>query len=420
MSTNDQHDPLHRRHVRIFAGVWLVLVVLWLLPEPAAWSAPHRGWETALVSGVVDKRREVEVRAAPFAPRSSWEGTATGDLSYLFDLPHLDMPRAQTFHTDEYGFRNPPGTSASNRDVVVVGNSFAVGSSVRDEETLSGRLRALGVAATDSGGFGLQAFLQDPRWQQPPPKWVVHYVDEASLLPPLLREDLPALDLPAFETREEYEAWIRREVATLDRTEEGVGSDDLPSWLRWLPSNDAQQRLKADLAARQTLIAGVFAYLVPRAAHALGLPTFFDAALLHVDEPSGQVFYRPSAARYLDPAQLQQALQSVDLLAETFRAAAQLLEARGTRLIVLVCPNKELVYRDLIPALADVDTGAVLTRLDERLTALGVPHVDAWAVCRRARQEQPDAPLFFGDDTHPTPRLQDLLAQQVAEIVAGR
>ena len=101
MSTNDQHDPLHRRHVRIFAGVWLVLVVLWLLPEPAAWSAPHRGWETALVSGVVDKRREVEVRTAPFAPRSSWEGTATGDLSYLFDLPHLDMPRAQTFHTDE-------------------------------------------------------------------------------------------------------------------------------------------------------------------------------------------------------------------------------------------------------------------------------------------------------------------------------
>jgi len=59
----------------------------------------------------------------------------------------------------------------------------------------------------------------------------------------------------------------------------------------------------------------------------------------------------------------------------------------------------------------------VLKKLDQRLDALGVPHVGASDICHRARLEQPDAPLFFPDDTHPTPRLQDLPARDLARIV---
>lgn len=410
---------LHRRHALVLAAAWLVLAALWLLPEPDGWRAPHRGWETALVSGVVDKRAEVTARRAPFAPYSSWQGTATGDLSYMFDMPGAGRPRAQSFHTDEYGFRNPVGTTATQREVVVVGNSFAVGSSVGDDDNLTGRLRSLGVKATNAGGLGLQDFLQDPRWQQDPPAWVVHYVDESSMQPVLLREDQPALDLPSFDSRADYERWIRAAVAAAPAEVAPAEVPARPSWLTWLPSAAAQQRCKAQLAARKTLLEALFSYAVPRLTHAVGLPGFFDPKVLRVDAGTGQLFYLPMAARYLDPDALQRTVRDVDVLAATFAQAAQLLQRRGTRLIVLICPNKELVYPELVPALAGVDTGAVLEKLDQRLDALGVPHVDAWDICRRARQEQPDAPLFFPDDTHPTPRLQDLLARDVARIVQG-
>ena len=420
MTEAPSSSPRYRRHLAVLAAAWLLWALLWLLPEPAAWRAPHRGWETALVSGVVDERAEIHARAAPFAPRSSWVGTATGDLSYLFDMPGADRPRAQSFHTDEYGFRNPPGLTDEPVDVVVVGNSFAVGSSVGDDDNLTGRLRQLGVSAYNAGGLDLQSFVQDSRWRAAPPRWVVHYVDEASVLPPLVDVDQPALELPAFATRQDYEEWVTRAVAEAAPPEPAAPTTAPPTWLAWLPGNRAQAALKAKLAARETALVGAFAYLVPRATHALGLPGFYDPALLHFDAESGQIFYRPSAGRYLDPAALELALQSVDALAATFRSASDLLASRGTRLIVLVCPNKELVYGDLVPALADVDTGCVLRRLDERLATLGVAHVDAWAICERARREQPDAPLFFPDDTHPTPRLQDLLARDVARLVAER
>lgn len=396
-----------RRHLAVLLTIWLCSCVAWLLP---GLGGPHRGWEAVLVSGVVDERAEIAARQAPFVPMARWEGTATGDLAFAFGMPGAATPRHQVFTTDEAGFRNPPGTCAANREVVVVGNSFAVGSGVSDDQNVTGQLRELGIAATNCGGLDLQTFTRDPRFADAPPKWLVHYVDEANLRPIVLQHGQPPLELPEFDSRATYEDWIRERVAAHDEP------DDEPGRPSWLMDNAAQRRLKRWLDDRDTLLGTVFEPLVPHACHRLGLLGFHAAELMHYDRDSGQLFFERTGARYLSPPP---APHTIGLLAATFLRIDKQLQERGTRLIVLVCPNKEAVYHDLIPALRERDPGVLLRTLSESLTKAGVANVDASTLCATARRQHPGQPLFLPDDTHPSPFLQELLARELARIVRG-
>lgn len=406
----------HRRHLTVLLVLWCVLAALWYVPEPASWRGPHRGWEAVLVSGVVDKREEIAARAAPFVPHARWQGTATGDLAFLLHMPGAARPHAQAFTIDEWGFRNPAGTIDGNRELAVVGNSFAVGSAVDDDENVTARLRAQGIAATNCGGIDLQGHVRDPRWREDPPKWVVHYVDEHALQPVVLSETLPPLALRSFASRAEYEDWIEAQVAARRQQAPAKPQAKPDRPFAWLPSNDAQRELKAWLDGRQTMLQAVFEPTVPLAADALGMPGLYDDALLHHDRASGQLFYRETGERYLA---LDRLLTGVDIVAATYAQVAGMLQKRGSRLIVLICPNKESVYHDRIPALAEIDTGVVLRALSQRLDALGIANVDAWSLCRDLRREHPEHELFVPDDTHPSPFLQARLADAIARIVRG-
>ena len=92
-----------------------------------------RAWEPANNFATAD---------GPFAPNFHYyNNRAYGDLSNWGNLPGFRQYHKEVFTTDSFGFRNPPsrGTDAVPA-AIVVGDSYAVGSGVLDEDTLSAQL----------------------------------------------------------------------------------------------------------------------------------------------------------------------------------------------------------------------------------------------------------------------------------------
>ncbi len=79
----------------------------------------------------------------PFArDRTYRNARAYGDLASIGNAPNLRQYRPEVMTTDEWGFRNRPGTAAREIDAVLFGTSFTEGAGLSDGETLSDQLAA--------------------------------------------------------------------------------------------------------------------------------------------------------------------------------------------------------------------------------------------------------------------------------------
>lgn len=78
---------------------------------------------------------------------------AYGDLASMANAPELRQYRTEVATTDEWGFRNAPGTGAREVGGLLFGSSFSMGAGLSDDQTLSARLEAhLGVPIYNAGG----------------------------------------------------------------------------------------------------------------------------------------------------------------------------------------------------------------------------------------------------------------------------
>src|SRR5438132_5126668 len=81
---------------------------------------------------------------AAFEPnRRYYNSRSYGDLAAVGNLRELRQYRTEVFTTDALGFRNAAHVLDAEVGAILVGDSFAVGSGVRDEETLSSSLSRL-------------------------------------------------------------------------------------------------------------------------------------------------------------------------------------------------------------------------------------------------------------------------------------
>jgi hypothetical protein len=95
---------------------------------------------------------------APFEPnREYYREQAYGDAASMGNLPEAREYHAERFTTDARGFRNVGSTSSEAPAAVLTGDSFAVGSGVSDDETLSSRLsQLLGCDVYNAGGIDVE------------------------------------------------------------------------------------------------------------------------------------------------------------------------------------------------------------------------------------------------------------------------
>jgi hypothetical protein len=130
-----------------------------------------RAWEALAANGPAD---------APFEPAARYDSTRSfGDLANLGNIRRMRIYRHETFTTDAYGFRNPPGLAESGTSrLLLIGDSFAAGSGVSDELTLAGQLAATWklptytVAPAVPSAGSLPALVRMLKMK--PGSWVVH------------------------------------------------------------------------------------------------------------------------------------------------------------------------------------------------------------------------------------------------------
>ena len=100
----------------------------------------------------------------PFRANAFYENPHSyGDLASLGNLPQYRQYRREIFFTDGFGFRRNSNlkTPPSRYEVLLVGDSFVVGTGVNDDETLAAKLeQSLGVGVYN-GGTGLKPATLD-------------------------------------------------------------------------------------------------------------------------------------------------------------------------------------------------------------------------------------------------------------------
>lgn len=122
----------------------------------------YRVWE-AVAYKYLDPEKQ-------FYPKTKIEKIEEGELGYY--TPY-SIKKKNIWIIDEYGFRNYPSDNQSY-DIVIVGDSFTVGSGLSQEETLSYVLSdKTGLKVYQYAYAGINDFISDERFVNNPPKIVV-------------------------------------------------------------------------------------------------------------------------------------------------------------------------------------------------------------------------------------------------------
>lgn len=164
-STNSQPSLLLGRIGPAVVLICLVLDISLRFLPPAL--ITFRAWEAL---------RTFAIGNGPFVPNVVYRNTrSSGDLANLANLPHLRQYREEVFSTDAAGYRNRGETAKPFTGILLVGDSFTAGSGVSDSLTLSEQLSDISGRRVYNGALtpNLPELLQDLQmtrglvvWQQ--------------------------------------------------------------------------------------------------------------------------------------------------------------------------------------------------------------------------------------------------------------
>jgi len=349
------------RFVRFLAPLALMLVVweaaeLFVLPINAF---TFRPWEALVVVGGTDHF------PGPFYPNRTLEATETGDLGH--DTSRA-VPKHTVWRTDDYGFRNTPD-SPPPYDIVVVGDSFTVGTSLTQGDTLPVQLSQLtGRAVYGYAPRELNVFLADNRFLTRSPRVVVLAMFERSV---------PCLPSPA-----------KIPPSTLEGTKRWAQGSPTLKCLWVLEDRLLKQPFLNRLRSRSVKSAN----------------------------PNGAILTGPWLfyTEDLNPGELPVALAAQ--VAERLLGYRDWLAQRGIQFIFMPIPKKESVYWKWRP---DGRKPRVLAQVMEAAARAGIRTVDLPAAFDRAALD-PKVTLYQTDDTHWSPEgvriAADLLCGEIKHL----
>jgi hypothetical protein len=312
-------------------------VALRLLPP--GWFA-FRAWEVAGLYPTAE---------GPFTPNLVYQRSrAWGDLANLGNFPNLRQFRTEIFTTDAFGYRNTGGLTAQPIRGILVGDSYAVGTGVSDQETLPGQLEKL---------IGLNVYNGSGR----PNDW------------PSLQRLIDRLNLRGgLVIWEESELWpIPDHVASPPQSSPSSGAAKLiPPTLRQLYKRFQTTHLLLNnwlqFSPGQIVLSRLFRTIqddkfLPNARSK-------SVAIRTLRNGQTMLFLRGSVDTYPNPHPIP-----VSFFAEL----NSLVKASGNELLVVLVPDKYTVYAPLLdvpPATADSEL--YLNRLQQRLDSDGVSVVN--------------------------------------------
>jgi hypothetical protein len=307
----------------------------------------------------------------PFARNTVYRNMrSSGDLASLANLPHLRQYHEEVFTTDAAGYRNRGETAKPFTGILLVGDSFAAGSGVSDSQTVSEQLndisgrRVYNGAATPSL-WELVQYLQMTRglvvWQQ----------SERSPLPLSIGPE--PVSEHGWKGKLVRRAFGDKRTETLLEIYRHVLVLESYSPLEILLGR-AVKRLQNDKVFPNPYRSEAVAAKLRNGREILFLPT--EVTNYEIDRPT-------------DP--------------EVFVQLKIQLQKKGIELLVLLVPDKYVVYHDLLlPALPRTERRQFLDIVEQRLAAANVPVLNLTPDFRKQAEEllARGEYLYWLDDTH--------------------
>jgi acetyltransferase AlgX (SGNH hydrolase-like protein) len=305
----------------------------------------------------------------PFAANKTYVNPFSyGDLA---NLGHVRAPREyryERFTTDAYGFRNPPELTSGKLgpvEAILIGESFAVGSGVADDQTLAAQIRAIGGHLTYNAGATSTIFLDDIRT--------------------IARRLNMRRGVVVYELLERQVPYDVASSATARLYKDGPPAP-APSRLDWL------ERWWAAASISRTAVLVAKLRSLYSDAQDEGSPL---VANFHLDNGQRMLFHTgifwasDDAQRRISP--------------DYWVWLSAQLAKDHLKLVVLLVPEKLTVYqRHLTDSTAPKTESPALDQLERDLASAGVPVVNLRESFRaRATQDMADRKyLYFLDDTH--------------------
>lgn len=371
-------DPLPR-HMR---GLLVLLTVCWLAFLAGDWFLRFYWfrWDMALIT-----RPSKASNQGPGAPmrRVELPPSRGGDLTRLIGLAAAARPYeverpASLDVTDEFGFRNVPPTTNVSYEVVVLGDSF-MAHGLHVEETFGGQLaRATGRSIYNYAYPGrgpvypVSRFFEEGRFRARPPRVLVWGLVEREIGGDVLAA------LPWY---------LEQGVSQVGAQRTHINITALyPSYLKQaLPNTSAA----AQAARRFWNVARyrLFGRITPDLA--IAARPVAGRSLL---------FYTPAVRAMRWTKKERDPVHMAEVLAEVSRYCGR----QGLALVVVLIPDKEQVYRDLLPDLLTHGLPplppSTFDELEIEAHKQGVHVVNLLPAFRSAAQR--DALIFWPDDTH--------------------
>ncbi len=331
--------------------------------------------------------------------RREWPAFTGGDLTRMAAVEEIttrfgEVKPATVMVTDEYGYRNEPPTDGRDYPVMVVGDSFLdvqygeEGNFVRMLEQELG-MPVYNHSYPGAGAFwGLHRYLIEGRFRDRPPRVMVWGLLERELGGSLFAG---------------YVYHIRR--LENDRPENYSPANTGITWSQLHP-----QQLASSLPDTSFMAAAARRFW-----NRIRYPVFgaiTPDVILSTRGLAGDdyLFYRYNlialgwTEEERNPSQIAWSLEFI----------RDHLREQGTELVIMLIPDKEQVYRSLIPG-GDGLPPSTLYDVEREAGERDIPVVNLLPAFLEAKEQ--GMPLYWRDDTHWRPEAMAIAAERVGERV---
>lgn len=294
----------------------------------------------------------------PFRPNKVFEKTIFGDLANMLKVREFRQYRYQKFSSDKYGFRNPKYNDNTYFPIVATGDSDMAGSSLSDEETYSYCLgKKLKVSVYSYAPSSPIAFLGDKRFKDSPPEILIWEAIERTITGKAYSR--------YSGLSEHMEITLNKPKVTKNKNE------NLPRL-----SDYVAKSLFHEVRWKLTGI----------------LPE----SIGYIDKQNKMLFYR-NGLRMLN---LPSKVKGLDTVLDGIEAIHRYCYVRGITLIFIPLPDKENIYRHLLPQnmTPDFPENNFIEKLHKGLDQRNILNVKLYDKFRK--QAKKGETLYFPDDTH--------------------
>ena len=322
------------------------------------------------------------IKDAYFYPHQSMEKVEEGDLGHHTPLA---IPKKVEWMTDQYGWRNRPWTGPV--DVVLVGDSFMVGSGLDQKDTLAEELaRSTGLRVVTVSPHDLSYYLRIEEFIEHPPKWVLYSRVERSVL------GASPLEFKGDRIQPMEESLFLSWKCAFDK----------------MIKNNFSRYVYARLEQN---FHGALHALNPLTTERVGHGYYDEIYLNRGFRYSAQkdvIFY--SGIRANHPVSQEKVSEIIGHV-KTYDA---IIKSRGSQFLFMPTPNKESVYSSW---LEPVTTNTFLEDLCHGLKEEGISHIDL----KTLFLSHLSGPMLYQkDDTHWSKEGVRLAAEQIRMLISER